>query len=80
LNITLRNASTFKDDEIEIEDSWSVADLKDRYAELKDVDDPKKIRILYYGRELKDDYNLYHYEINPKIILIAVINNQLYDE
>ena len=57
-----------------------MSDLKQKYADLKDVDDVKKIRILYYGKELKDGYKLFHYEINEEIILIAVINNQLYDE
>lgn len=80
LNLILRNASTFKDDEIDIKDSWSVTKLKEKYAKLKDVDDFKKIRLLYYGKELKDEFKLFHYEINPKIILIAVINNQLYDD
>lgn len=80
LTLTLRNASGFQDDEIEISDFSSVKDLKKKYAKLKEVDDYKKIRLLYYGRELKDEYNLYHYDINQSIILIAVINHQLYDE
>lgn len=80
LTLTLRNASTFKDDEIEIEDTCQVTELKERYAELVNWDDPKKVRLLYYGKELKDDFYLYNYEINPSIILITVINNQLYDD
>lgn len=80
LTLMLRNASTFKDEEIEIDDTWSVKELKERYAELADCDDIKKIRILYYGKELKDNYYLYHYEINQEIFMIAVINDQLYDE
>lgn len=80
LHLVLRNASTFEDDELEIDNTCSVVELKERYAEMKEVDDPSKIRILYYGRELKDEFNLYHYDIKEEIILIAVINHQLYDE
>jgi hypothetical protein len=76
----LRNASTFDDDELEIENTCSVVELKEKYAEMKEVDDPTKIRILYYGKELKDEFNLYHYDIKEEIILIAVINHQLYDD
>mmetsp|Transcript_22561 Transcript_22561/g.22392 ORF Transcript_22561/g.22392 Transcript_22561/m.22392 type:complete len:213 (+) Transcript_22561:139-777(+) len=79
LTLTLRNASKFDDDEIEISDHSTVVELKEKYAELKDVDDIKKIRLLYYGRELKNDYNLYHYDINEEIILIAVVNHDLDD-
>lgn len=80
LNLVLRNASTFKDDKIEIKDTWSVKKLKERYADVKDWDDIKKIRLLYYGKELKDSYFLYHYEINEQIILISIINDHLFDE
>lgn len=80
LTLKIRNASTFKDDEIEIKDSWSVAKLKEKYAKLKKVDDSKKVRILYYGKELKDEFKLFHYEINQDIILIGVINHELYDD
>lgn len=80
LVLTLRNASKFDDEEIEISDASTVTELKEKYAELQDVDDIKKIRILYYGKELKDDYNLYHYDINEEIILIAVVNHMLDDE
>lgn len=80
LNLTLRNASTFEDDKITIDESWSVKELKEQYAELKDWDNCKKVRILYYGRELHDDYKLWHYGINDDIILIGVINNILFEE
>ena len=80
LNLVLRNASSFEDSKIKIKDSCSVTELKEKYAKLKDEDDYKKIRILYYGKELKDGFNLYHYEINDEIILIAVVNHHLYDE
>lgn len=79
LTLTLRNASKFDDAEIEIGDNSTVVELKEKYAELNDVDDIKKIRLLYYGKELKNDYNLYHYDINEDIIMIAVINNDLDD-
>lgn len=79
LNLTLRHASKFDDDEIEINDHSTVVELKEKYAELKDVDDIKKIRLLYYGRELKNDYNLYHYDINEEIIMIVVVNHDLDD-
>jgi len=79
LTLILRNASNFEDDEIQISDHSSVNELKEKYAELKDVDDIAKIRILYYGKELKEGYNLYHYDINEEIILIVVVNNELYD-
>jgi len=55
----------------------TVTDLKERYAEMKEVDDIKKIRFLYYGKELKDGYKLYQYDINEEIIVIAIINNDL---
>lgn len=80
LNLVLRNASSFEDEKIKIKDSWSVVELKEKYAKLKKIDDWKKIRILYYGKELKDDFNLYNYEINDEIILIAVVNHHLYDD
>lgn len=80
LNLVLRNASTFEDDNIEIEDNCSVKELKKKYAKLKDWDDWKKVRILYFGRELNDDYKLWHYSINDDIVLIAVINNLLFEE
>ena len=77
LNLVIRNASTFEDDQIEISDSSTVSDLKEQYAELKNCDDQKKVRILYYGRELRDDYQLWSYEINDEIVLIGVINKEL---
>ena len=80
LQLTLRNASTFKDDEIEISNGWTVSELKEKYADLKDVDDASKIRILYYGKELLNEFNLYHYDIKEEIILIVVINFHLYDD
>lgn len=79
LSITLRNASKFDDSEIEINDHSTVVDLKEKYAEMNDVDEIKKIRLLYYGKELKNEYNLYHYDINEEIILIAVVNHDLDD-
>lgn len=78
LNLKIRNASTFEDDEIEIGDDSTVSDLKEKYAELKDCDQ-KKVRILYYGRELRDEYKLWNYEINDEIVLIGVINQELND-
>ena len=80
LNLVLRNASTFNDDKIEIDDDCSVLELKKKYAELKNCDDHKMVRILYFGKELKDDYNLYHYQINDEVILIGVINELLYED
>mmetsp|Transcript_13902 Transcript_13902/g.15564 ORF Transcript_13902/g.15564 Transcript_13902/m.15564 type:complete len:124 (+) Transcript_13902:394-765(+) len=80
LVITLRNASKFDDEEIEISDGSTVTDLKEKYAELQDVDDIRKIRLLYYGKELKEGYKLFHYDINEEIILIAVVNHELDDE
>lgn len=80
LNLVLRNASTFEDDTIQIEDSSSVVDLKKQYAEEKNCGSGNKVRILYFGRELKDEYNLWHYGINDDIILIAVVNQELDDE
>ena len=74
LNLILRNASTFEDDTIQIEDSSSVVDLKEEYAKIKSCDNSDKVRILYFGRELKNEYNLWHYGINDDIILIAVVN------
>jgi hypothetical protein len=77
LSLTLRNASTFDDDQIEIKDSCSVDELKRLYAELKDCEDQRQVRVLYFGRELKDGYKLWHYGINHDIILIAVVNDLL---
>lgn len=80
LSLTLRNASTFDDDQIDIEDCETVLELKTKYADIKKCDDHRKVRILYFGRELRDEYQLWHYEINDDIILIVVINNQLDEE
>lgn len=77
LNLTIRNASTFEDDQIEISDDSTVSDLKEQYSELKECDDQKKVRILYFGRELRDEYQLWRYEINDEIVLIGVVNKEL---
>ena len=41
LTLTLRNASKFDDDEIEISDASTVTELKQQYADIQDVDDIK---------------------------------------
>ncbi|CAI2370488.1 unnamed protein product [Moneuplotes crassus] len=41
LTLILRNASKFDDDEVEISDHSTVLELKEKYADLKDVDNIK---------------------------------------
>ena len=42
---------------VQIDPQWTVLKLKDEIAQRQDVD-PKDIRIVFAGRELKDDLKL----------------------
>ena len=77
LKLKIRNAKLFEDKTVEIEDSETVRELKERYADLYDVDDIGEegewVRLLAHGRELKTDAYLYQYEFDESHLLIGVL-------
>ena len=77
LKLKIWHAKLFKDTEIEILDSETVFTLKQRWADLYEIDDigkeGERIKILGNGWELKSEAFLFQYNLNEELYLIGVM-------
>ena len=73
VNLTVRSVKC-RDTQLTVNTADTVAALKDKFAASSNFS-AQNIRLFYNGKELKNEVQIYHYEVNDGIVVQAHVKS-----